>query len=69
MRTIALQPGHIHEFQWGDAHVNVVSHSADERVRTVRGALCTVMHPHDTAEDNTSLDLPDCTGAAVEVLR
>jgi ureidoglycolate hydrolase len=37
-----------YEFAWGDTHVNVISHSADEVEHTDRGSLCTVMYRHDT---------------------
>jgi ureidoglycolate hydrolase len=37
-----------YEFQWGDAHVNVISHTPDEVEHTERGVLCTLMYRHDT---------------------
>lgn len=37
-----------YEFTWGDAHVNVISHSPDEVEHTERGTLCAVMYRHDT---------------------
>ena len=37
-----------YEFLWGDVHVNVISHAADEVEHTDRGAVCAVMYRHDT---------------------
>lgn len=37
-----------YEFLWGDVHVNLISHAADEIEHTERGAVCTVMYRHDT---------------------
>lgn len=39
---------HNYEFVWGDAHVNVISHSPDEVAHTDRGSVCAVMYRHDT---------------------
>ena len=37
-----------YEFLWGDVHVNLISHAADEVEHTDRGAVCAVMYRHDT---------------------
>jgi ureidoglycolate hydrolase len=37
-----------YEFVWGDAHVNLISHTVDEIEHTDRGAVCAVMYRHDT---------------------
>lgn len=37
-----------YEFRWGDAHVNLISHAADEVEHTERGSVCAVMYRHDT---------------------
>jgi ureidoglycolate hydrolase len=37
-----------YEFLWGDVHVNMISHAADEVAHTDRGAVCAVMYRHDT---------------------
>jgi ureidoglycolate hydrolase len=37
-----------YEFLWGDVHVNMISHAAEEIERTDRGAVCAVMYRHDT---------------------
>jgi ureidoglycolate hydrolase len=36
------------EFEWGDAHVNFISHAPTEIERTTRGARCDRMYRHDT---------------------
>lgn len=37
-----------YEFEWGDPHVNVIRHRADEVEHTERGPLCAAMFRHDT---------------------
>ncbi|MGZ4690447.1 MAG: ureidoglycolate lyase [Acidimicrobiia bacterium] len=37
-----------YEFLWGDVHVNLISHTADEVEHTDRGPVCAVMYRHDT---------------------
>jgi ureidoglycolate hydrolase len=37
-----------YEFEWGDAHVNVIAHAPDEIERTGGGAICAVMYRHDS---------------------
>jgi ureidoglycolate hydrolase len=37
-----------YEFQWGDPHVNVISHRADEVAHTDRGLVCDGFFRHDT---------------------
>lgn len=37
-----------YEFLWGDVHVNLISHAADEVERNERGSVCAVMYRHDT---------------------
>ncbi len=37
-----------YEFTWGDPHVNVISHAADEVEHTPRGLVCAAMFRHDT---------------------
>ncbi|HUY22156.1 MAG TPA: ureidoglycolate lyase [Acidimicrobiales bacterium] len=36
------------EFEWGDPHVNVISHAPDEVVREGDGLVCDRMYRHDT---------------------
>ncbi|MGH9015860.1 MAG: ureidoglycolate lyase [Acidimicrobiia bacterium] len=36
------------EFEWGDPHVNYISHRADEVERSQRGLRCDRMYRHDT---------------------
>jgi ureidoglycolate hydrolase len=36
------------EYQWGDAHVNVISHAPDEVERDAEGLRCDQMFRHDT---------------------
>ena len=35
-------------FEWGDPHVNVISHGPEEVIRSEHGLLCTRMYRHDT---------------------
>ena len=37
-----------YEFLWGDAHVNVISHTFDEVEHTDRGPVCAAFYRHDT---------------------
>jgi ureidoglycolate hydrolase len=37
-----------YDLLWGDVHVNVISHAADEIEHTEDGAVCAVMYRHDT---------------------
>jgi len=37
-----------YEFAWGDAHVNVISHSAEEIEHTADGLVCDRFYRHDT---------------------
>jgi ureidoglycolate hydrolase len=37
-----------YEFEWGDTHVNVISHAPDEVEHTDRGSVCAGMYRHDT---------------------
>jgi ureidoglycolate hydrolase len=46
--TDPLDRSYTYEFQWGDAHVNVISHAPEEVEHTEGGVLCAVMYRHDT---------------------
>jgi ureidoglycolate hydrolase len=46
--TDAHDGEHTLEFAWGDPHVNVIRHAADEVDHTGAGAVCTVLYRHDT---------------------
>jgi ureidoglycolate hydrolase len=46
--TDPLDPTFTYEFQWGDPHVNVISHAFDEVEHTARGAVCAGMYRHET---------------------
>lgn len=35
-------------FEWGDTHVNVITHAADEVEHSDRGAVCAGMYRHDS---------------------
>jgi len=46
--TDAADGSHRLEFEWGDPHVNVISHAPDEVVRDGDALVCDRMYRHDT---------------------
>ncbi len=46
--TDPLDPTFTYEFAWGDPHVNVISHTADEIGHTDAGLVCDGFYRHDT---------------------
>jgi ureidoglycolate hydrolase len=46
--TDPLDATFTYEFEWGDPHVNVISHAADEVEHTPAGLVCTQLYRHDT---------------------
>jgi ureidoglycolate hydrolase len=39
---------HTLHYEWGDPHLNVIAHAADEIAHTERGLVCDMMYRHDT---------------------
>jgi ureidoglycolate lyase len=52
-------------FEWDDAHLNTIEHTADEVESTARGLRCAVMYRHEThTQVLTPLDAPSVVAVA-----
>ena len=52
-------------FEWGDVHLNVISHGPEEISRTDRGLLCDCLYRHDThTQALLTLDVPSVIAVA-----
>jgi hypothetical protein len=63
--TDAADAGFAYEFAWGDPHVNVISHTADEVEHTDRGLVCDRFYRHDShTQVLLPLDVPSVVAVA-----